>query len=541
MGFREVTVIEIKEVLRGWLGGDGLRRAAERAGVDRKTARRYVQAAQDAGLERDGGVDAVDDTLIGLVVEAVRPVRTSGHGSTWDALEARQARITAWVEGKDPDTGAATRPLTVTKITELLAREGCPVPYRTVHRFATQKCGYGAKDTTVRVNDGDPGGEVQVDFGYMGLLADPVTGRRRKVHALIFTAVFSRHMFVYLTFSQTLAAVIAGCEAAWAFFGGVFKVVIPDNLTPVVTKSDQVNPTFTDGWLDYSQHVGFVTDPARVRSPKDKPRVERTVQYVRSSFWDGEHFTDLADARAHAVAWCQRVSGRVHGTTRAKPAEVFDQHEAPVLLPVPAAYDPPIFVSVKVHRDLHVQVAKSLYSAPAHLVGATLEVRADSKLVKLYHRGRLVKTHPRVPPGARHTDIEDMPTEKTVYAMRDINRLIDQATALGADIGTYAERLLDTQLPWTRMRSVYRLIGLAKKYGNTPTNDACATALELDVIAIGKIAAMLQRAREQAIPDLPQQGRQGGRFARPASDFKPKPVQLTLITGGLNLEEGALQ
>jgi hypothetical protein len=63
---------------------------------------------------------------------------------------------------------------------------------------------------------------VQVDFGRMGLLFDLTTGRRRVCHALIFTAVFSRHMFVWLTFSQRLQDVLAGFERAWAFYGGVF-------------------------------------------------------------------------------------------------------------------------------------------------------------------------------------------------------------------------------------------------------------------------------------------------------------------------------
>ena len=81
---------------------------------------------------------------------------------------------------------------------------------------------------------------------------------------------------------------IAGCEAAWSFFGGVFKVLIPDNLKAVVTDADAVNPRLSVGWLDYAQHVGFATDPARVRPPQDKPRVERAVQYVRGNFWAGD-------------------------------------------------------------------------------------------------------------------------------------------------------------------------------------------------------------------------------------------------------------
>ena len=95
-------------------------------------------------------------------------------------------------------------------------------------------------------------------------------------------------------------------------------------------------PRFTVGWLDYAQHCGFATDPARVRSPKDKPRVERTVQYVRGNCFAGENFVDLVDAQARTVKWCTETAGmRIHGTTQARPAEMFAEHEAAVLLPIP--------------------------------------------------------------------------------------------------------------------------------------------------------------------------------------------------------------
>ncbi len=99
MAFREVRVNEIKEVLRAWLAGAGLRTAAERAGVDRKTARRYVEAGEAAGLLRDGGQGQLTDELIGAVVLAVRPARTTGHGASWEELVPWKAQITTWVEG----------------------------------------------------------------------------------------------------------------------------------------------------------------------------------------------------------------------------------------------------------------------------------------------------------------------------------------------------------------------------------------------------------------------------------------------------------
>jgi len=521
MAFREVAVTEIREVLRGWLAGAGLRRVAEQAGVDRKTARRYVAAAVEAGLARDGGTGQLSDELMGQVAQAVRPVRPGGHGQAWEQLEARRAQIEAQVKAG----------LSVVKIGVLLERQGIVVPYRTLHRFCVERCGFGKTAATVRVADGEPGAECQLDFGYLGLLADPVTGRQRKVHALIFTACYSRHMFVWLSFTQTLAAFIAGCEAAWVFFGGVFKVLIPDNASAIVAGADAVNPRFTAGWLDYAQHCGFATDAARVRSPKDKPRVERAVQYVRGNFFAGEAFAGLADAQARAEAWCQDVAGmRIHGTIAARPAEVFAEYEAGALLPLSLPYDVPLFLRVKVHRDFHVEIGKALYSAPKEYLGCHLDARADSALVKLFHHGQLVKTHPRQQPGRRVTDPADLPAEKTTYAMRDVASLAKAARRHGDAIGVYAERLLDTDLPWTKMRQVYRLLGLVRRYGPGPVDAACARALDLDVVNVTKIASMLEKATENTPPPPRPAVAAAARFARDPAEYRP--AQLTLIPGG---------
>lgn len=524
MAFREVGVVEVREVLRGWLEGAGLRTVAERAGVDRKTARRYVEAGQAAGLVREAGFAAVDDELVGEVIAAVRPARPDGHGQAWEALAAREAQIREWVGDG----------LSIVKIEELLTRSGTAAPYRTVHRFAVEQCGFRVKTTTVRVNDGQPGVECQIDFAQLGFITDVESGKRRRVHVLIFTAVVSRHMFVWLTYSQTLSAVIAGCEAAWAYFGGVFKVLIPDNLKAVVTDADAVNPRLSVGWLDYAQHAGFATDPARVRRPQDKPRVERTVQYVRGNFWAGESFADLDDAQARAVIWCaQRAGMRMHGTTAARPAQQFAELEARCLLPVPPAYDLPIFTRVKVHRDFHVEVARALYSAPEHLLGQYLHARADSELVKLFCGGALVKTHPRQPPGGRSTDRADLPAEKTVYAMRDLDALVRACAGHGHCIGIYAERLLDDPLPWTRMRAVYRLLGLVRRHGAARVEAACSRALDLDVVSVSKIASMLARATENDTTALPEAAGAPGRFAREPAEFAMRGgTQLTLIRGG---------
>src|SRR5262249_42571068 len=158
---------------------------------------------------------------------------------------------------------------------------------------------------------------------------------------------------VWLTHRQTTQAVIDGCEAAWGFFGGVFRTLIPDNMEAIVDNADCLEPRINQAFAEYAQSRGFRIDPARVRRPKDKPRVERNVPFVRRSMSAGESFLALAHAQGHATEWCLTTAGlRVHGPIQARPAEVFVAEEQPLLLPAPAQpYDLPIYATAKVHRD----------------------------------------------------------------------------------------------------------------------------------------------------------------------------------------------
>jgi transposase len=515
MSYREVSVIEIREILRLWLEGRGLREVARLSGTDRKTVRRYVDRARACGLDRDGDTCQLTEELLAAVIAGARPSRPNGKGQVWETIAAHREPIKAWLD----------QDLTLTKVHTLLGRRGVVVSYRTLHRYATTELGFGQRQSTVRVADGEPGAEVQVDFGRLGMLTDESDGRRRRVvHGLIFTAVYSRHMFVYPTYRQTLNDVIAGFEAAWAFFGGVFAVAIPDNMKAIVDKADATDPKLNDAFREYAQARGFAVDPTRIRSPRDKPRVERCVPYARSNFFAGEDFRDLSDCRARAERWCGQVAGmRVHGTTRLHPAEVFATDEAPRLKPAPDdTFDIPTWTHPKVAPDRHVQVAKALYSVPGELVGRRLDARVDARTVKLYWRGELIKVHPVVAPGRRHTDPADLPAEVSVYAMRDLNALQRKASAHGDHVGAYAAAVLEHPLPWTKMRQVYRLLGLVRRHGADAVDDACRRALDTEVIDVGLIDRMLTRGTNgtgEQLPLMPAPPPAASRFVRASSDF----------------------
>jgi transposase len=510
VGYREVHVVEVREVVSLWSRGESLRAITRLTDLDRKTVRRYVKAAQQCGC-RVG--ELVTDEVIGDVIERVRAQGPGVHGESWAACVSHRELLEGWVEQGVP----------LSKVQVLLERHsGTMVPYRTLHRYAARELGLGGRRVTVRVADGKPGEELQVDFGAVGWIVEG--DRRRRVWALVFTAVVSRHQYVWLTYRQTVADVIAGCEAAWAFFGGVFRVLIPDNLKAIVAKADREAPRLNATFREYAEARGFVVDPTRVRRPQDKGRVERAVQYVQSSLFAGESFGSLAQAQAAAERWCRVTAGeRIHGTTRQHPAQHFEREERACLLPAPESiFDLATWSEPRVQRDHHVTVAKALYSVPTAYIGQRVTVRSGRDLVRIYHQGKVIKVHPRVGPGQRQTDAADYPPGVRELACRDQVALLAQARAAGVAVGEYADRLLSGPQPWGRMRQVYRLLGLVRRYTPAPVDQACARALEADMIDVTRLARMLEQALEtKPLPTRPAGVEAGAlRFLRDASEYR---------------------
>jgi Mu transposase, C-terminal domain len=480
--YREVTMIEVKEVLRLWRAGVPTKRLAAQLGLDPKTVRRYVRATTAAGVRVDGG--SVSDDEVREVLLALQPVGGRPRGEGWTACAQQREAIRRWLaEG-----------LRLTKIRKLLGRQGVLIAYPTLYRFAVLELQFGQTATTIPVLDGDPGQELQVDTGWVGWLTLPEAGKRRRFRAWIFTAVRSRHRFVYPTCEETTARAIEACEAAWDFFGGIFTVLIPDNTKAIITQADPLAPRITAAFLEYAQARHFHIDAARVRHARDKGRVERAVATVRDDCFAGEVLTTLEDARTLATRWCLDEYGlRRHSRTQRRPLEHFRAEEQPVLRPAPTTpYDIPLWSEPKVARDQLASIGKATYSIPHPYVGQVVTARADAQIVRFYVRGLLIKTHPRKPPGGQSIDASDYPVERSIYALRNVEALQRQAAQASAVIGRYAAALLDSPLPWTRMRRVYALLGLARRYGAVRVTEACTVALAADMLDVHRLRRMIE-------------------------------------------------
>jgi transposase len=524
MAYREIGMWEILEVLRRVARGERQRAIARVTGHSRSTIRRWLRVARKVGWEPGQGEP--DEALARAVAQRVRPVRDEvSPGESQSRLLPHREQIRTWLA-----PGHERRGLRLSKVQQLLARQGVDVPYSSLHRFAVAHCGFSdRRRLTVRRAETAPGELAEVDFGRLGLVWDPEAERRRVHHALLVTLVHSRHQYVYVTPSQKIPDVIAGLEEAWAFFDGVTTRVVLDNLKAAITKADRYDPVFQRTFAEYAAHRGFVIDAAVPRHATGKPVVERNVQYLRESFFRGETWLDRDHVQREAIRWCVETAGqRIHGTTRRRPLVVFENEEKPKLRALVAErFDPPVWAQAKVHPDHHIQFAKGLYSVPTRHVGKQVWVRGDSKLIRIYVDGECVKTHEPVGEGKRSTDYHDYPEELAPYARRDPEALIREGHRQGKHIGGFLEKLLAGDFPWAKLRQGQKLLRLSNKYGRQRLDAACRRALFFELYNVRRVEQIVKHELDRdatTAPDTPrgQLVLLPGRFQRPADSFTHK-------------------
>jgi transposase len=522
MPYVEHGMWEVLEVLRRWQRGESQKSIQAATSRARKTIRRYIRTAEKLGWNREQGPP--DETLASRVLEKLSPgPKERAAGETARLLLPHLPRIREWLAVEEDRRG-----LTLTKVRELLTREGLEIPYSSLHRFAGTHCGFGKQRLTVRMADVAPGELAEIDFGRLGRVYDPLLERERIAHALIVTLVHSRHQYVHVTFSQKLVDVIDGLEDAWEFFGGVVARLVVDNMKVAITRADRYDPVFQRTFEEYAQHRGFVIDAAAVRHATGKPHVERAVPYVRENLFRGESWLDLAHLQREAIRWCREQAGtRIHGTTRRRPLAHFEEVEKPALRPLTGhRFDTPTWAEPKVHPDHHIQFAKALYSVPTRYVGKSVTVRGDRALVRIFHQGQLIKTHPTQEPGGRHTDYDDYPAELTPYALRDPERIIDQAATLGPQTGRFMQELLAGDFPWAKLRQGQKLLRLAEKYGRDRIETACARALAFDLVNVRRVERIVLQGLEPTA-EADRLDSQlvifPARFLRPAGSFTHHP------------------
>ena len=315
-------MIDIVEVLQHWHAGRPKSVVAVSLGIDPKTVRKYVAPAEAAGLAPGGPV--LSRAEWAELVRGWFPELVDGRARSrlFGVIDAHRERIADMLKTN-----------TVTTVHQRMRDEhGLAVGISSFRLYVADVFPDEANRDRVTVLRPDvaPGEEAQIDYGYLGTWTDPATERRRRVWAFVAALACSRHLFVRPVFTMDARSWVAAHVAALAFFGGCPRRLVPDNLATGVDRPDIYDPKVNRAYGELAAHYGCLIDPARRGKPKDKPRVERPIPYVRDSMWRGREWRDLDDMQAGALRWCVEVAGRrAHRSLDgASPLAVFEAVEA---------------------------------------------------------------------------------------------------------------------------------------------------------------------------------------------------------------------
>ena len=465
-------MIDLIEIYVHWYAGRSQAQIADSLGLDRKTVRKYLGPVTAAGLVPGGPPVMTEMDWRARAASWFPAVVDKGlRQVTWPAIAAHRDYISAQLAAG----------VTVSTIHQRLVDEHALVAsVASVRRWVGGNMPEEARRAQVRVlrpGPVEPGSEAQIDYGRLGMWTDPATGRRHTVQAFVMVLACSRYMFVRPVLRMDQEAWTRCHVEAFAFFAGVPARLVPDNLKTGVDKPDLYDPQINRSYAELAAHYGALVDPARAFKPKDKPRVERPMPYVRDSFWRGRAFTSLADMQAGAVRWSREVAGTraCRPLDGAAPGAVFAAVEAPALRPLPTT---PFVLATwstgKVGPDI-LKVGPVLYSVPWRLLGQQVHARSTATMVQLVHEGAVVATHVRRERG-RATNVAHYPPEKIAFHMRTPTWCRDVAGEVGPACAEVVATLLEVNALF-RLRAAQGVLGLRDKHTPTRLEAACAKAI----------------------------------------------------------------
>ena len=355
MSGRRADVLDIREMLRQMRLGGSDRSIAKAMQASRNTVRKYRAWAKEQSLLTGEllPTDRLQALLHTTMPEAPPPQVDS-------SVEPHRHLVEDW----------HTKGLEAQAIHQKLVQDhGFTGSYSAVWRFV-QNLEPHQPDATVRIEVA-PGAEAQVDFGAGGQLLDLRTGKLRKAWAFVMTLSFSRHQYVEFVFDQTVATWLRLHRNALAYFGGVPRRIVLDNLKAAIIRASVEDPEVQRSYRDLAEHYGFLIAPCRPRTPEHKGKVESGVHYVQRNFMAVHEPKDIPQANQTALDWIENWAGqRMHGTTKQKPLLRFQEVERAALLPLPVdPYDLAVWNQLVVGRDCYVNFDKAYYSAPERLRG----------------------------------------------------------------------------------------------------------------------------------------------------------------------------
>jgi len=328
---------------------------------------------------------------------------------------------------------------------------------------------------------------------------DPSTGEL--MPAWIFVAVIGTSGYPYVEAfpSKEKENWITAHRNAFEYYGGLPLILVPDNDKSAVTAATRYEPELNRTYQEMAEHYDLAVIPARVRKPKDKPKVEKGVGDIQTWIMAALRncrFFSFAELNAAIRRKLREFSDRPYQKLEGSRRSVFLEYDKPALRPLPSApYEYADWSRATVNTDYHIEVFKQYYSVPYTYAGQKVDVRIGQKVVEIFQGGLRLCSHRRLhgKPRQYATCTEHMPENHKAYLGMNRDNLTEWAENIGENTAELVGKIFDrVRVEQQAYRSCQGLMRIVKTYGVSATEDACAVALKAREYGSGYVERLLK-------------------------------------------------
>lgn len=499
MARKPIQMNKIRELIRLRLDRDAsLSEIACACDISRTTASEYCARIRASGLSWPCAVDLSDDDLHGILFPAEENSAASMRGL--------------------PDFAEIRREMTRKGVTlKLLWQEYKAVNPRgcSYSRFARHYAQWRKNSDLRMIQHHKAGQKMFADWAGLKMeITDPGTGEVWQAPVFVSALGASQYLFAKLYESEELKWWLRAHVEAFEDLGAVPEIVVPDNLKTGVQKPCRYEPALNPSYAELARFYGVAVIPARPYKPRDKAKVENGVQQVER--WAlaplrDRTFFSLGEANEALQEKIREINEKIMKGPNRSRKELFELEDRPAMRPLPESrYEYAEWKRFKVGPDYHVLIEGRPYSVPFTLCGKHVDVRIASSVVEVFHLSGRVASHIRSIGGrAPKTNPEHMPEGHKEQAAWTPARMIRWAASIGPNAADFAQGLLEGKVhPEHGFRMCMGVISLAKRYGPTRVEAACARALSLGAMSYRTVKHMLEKGLEAApiqseLPALP--------------------------------------
>lgn len=331
-----------------------------------------------------------------------------------------------------------------------------------------------------------PGEQIEVDWaGDPAQITDPDTGEIIPAFLFVGVMTYSQYPYVEAFINEKQRAWIAAHVHMYEYFGGVTRILVPDNTrTAVIHNNGWYNQELNTIYHEMAEHYNTAIIPARVRAPKDKPNAEGSVGVI--STWitaalRNEQFFSLAELNQAIRRKLKEFVNRPFQKKEGTRYEIFRDEELPLLAKLPATpYELAEWKQATVQFNYHISIDGMLYSVPYEFIKRKVDVRVTDTVIEIFYNHNRIASHRRLygRKGQYSTVTEHMPADHQAYLEWNGDRFRKWAERIGTNTCRVVNAVLASQrVEQQSYRSCMGLLKLADKYSGQRLEAACKKAL----------------------------------------------------------------